>query len=92
MFAVTQSSPPAADTMDFVVRRVRSLGVSGQAEKTLIYQEKGKRSTDLEGKAPAAPSVPEGTVVWQLPDHMLFLRAEDAEFKVNTLIPPHRRA
>ena len=73
IFAVNQSSPPEADDMEFVVRRVRSLGLSGQAEKTLIYQEGGQGSADPEGKPPLAPTVSEGTVVWQLPDHVPFV-------------------
>ena len=96
LFAVTQSSPPTAEDVAFTVTKVWSLGLSGQADKTLstrlIYQEGGKRSAALDIKEPQAPTVPEGTVAWQLPDHMLFLRSEDADFKASTLVPPQKRA
>ena len=91
LFAVTKASGAPEDKPEFNIRKVRSLGVSTQWDKFLLYQEGLLRSQSLDAKAPQAPIIPEGTVVWQLPDHMLFIRVEDAEFKVITLIPPHKR-
>ena len=91
LFAVTKASGAQEEGSEFGIRKVGSLGVSTQGDKFLLYQEDSLRSQTLDTKAPEAPVIPEGTVVWQLPDHMLFIKMEDAEFKVITLIPPHKR-
>ena len=93
LFAVTQSSTSDDETPEFTVKQVRSLliGLAGPGDKAPRYQENTARSPNLDSKAPQAPIMPEGTVVWQLPDYMLFLRSDDAAFKALTLTPPHKR-
>ena len=74
LFAITKALGAKEEESEFSIRKVRSLGVSTQGDKFLLYQEDSLRSQTLDTKAPQAPVIPEGTVVWQLPDHMLFIK------------------
>ena len=74
----------------YEVHTVRSLGLAGQP-RALLFKEYCPRVLELASKAPSAMLIPEGSTVWEIPEHMMFLRSADAQFKAETLVPPNKR-